>query len=125
MKRIYLITILLSIAYFVNGQVQINYQPTTDLLVKINKVNMATRSVANIMMLPTFDIQQMLEEDSLDQIGTVEVPFRFGKGFDTDLTLNESGLWQNTDDGRVWSMHFHSSKAKSLNFIFNNFYLHG
>ena len=123
MKRIYLITILLSIAYFVNGQVQINYQPTTDLLVKINKVNMATRSVANIMMLPTFDIQQMLEEDSLDQIGTVEVPFRFGKGFDTDLTLNESGLWQNTDDGRVWSMHFHSSKAKSLNFIFNDFYL--
>lgn len=44
MKRIYLITILLSIAYFVNGQVQINYQPTTDLLVKINKVNMATQS---------------------------------------------------------------------------------
>lgn len=123
MKRIYLITILMSIAVLMYGQVQVNYQPTAEQLAKINAVNTVARSSVNKMMLPTFDVQQILEEDRLNQIEDVNIPFRFGKGFDTDLSLNKSGSWQNTDDGRVWTMRFHSTGAKSLNFIFNDFYL--
>lgn len=123
MKRIYLITILISIAVLMHGQVQISYQPTADQLAKINTVNITSRSSVNKMVLPFFDFQQLLEEDSLNQIGNADIPFRFGKGFDTDLSLNKSGSWQNTDEGRVWTMQFHSPGAKSLNFIFNDFYL--
>lgn len=113
----------MSIAVLMYGQVQVNYQPTAEQLAKINAVNTVARSSVNKMMLPTFDVQQILEEDRLNQIEDVNIPFRFGKGFDTDLSLNKSGSWQNTDDGRVWTMRFHSPGAKSLNFIFNDFYL--
>lgn len=129
MKKIFLLTLFLSIAYWLNGQVRMYYQPTTD---QLTKVNVAANSVVkakrgdvdvNRMVLPSFNVQEMLQEDSINSAGNVSVPFRFGKGFDTDLSLTKSGAWQNTDDGRMWTMHFHSPGAKSLNFIFEDFHL--
>lgn len=122
MRRLYLIITLISIAISIHGQVRISYQPTTNQLTKINKINAVTRSSVDKIVLPIFDVLQILKEDSLNQID-VDIPFRFGKGFDTNLSLNKNGSWQNTEEGRVWTMSFHSSGAKSLNFIFNDFYL--
>lgn len=70
--------------------------------------------------LPLFDAQKMLNEDELNE--GKDVPFRFGKGFDTNLSLKD-GEWTEVENGRLWSMGFHSKDAYSINFVFNNFYL--
>ncbi|UKI46481.1 MAG: hypothetical protein L6V92_02195 [Phocaeicola vulgatus] len=86
MKKIFLLTLFLSIAYWLNGQVRMYYQPTTD---QLTKVNVAANSVGkakrgdvdvNRMVLPSFNVQEMLQEDSINSAGNVSVPFRFGKG---------------------------------------------
>lgn len=70
--------------------------------------------------LPLFDAHKMLNEDELNE--GKDVPFRFGKGFDTNLSLKD-GEWTEVENGRLWSMGFHSKDAYSINFVFNNFYL--
>lgn len=73
-----------------------------------------------VFSLPLFDISKMLAEDE-ETVG-LDIPFRFGKGFDVNLTL-EDGSWADMGDCRVWSMSFKSEGAHSLNFVFNNFQL--
>lgn len=73
--------------------------------------------------MPDFDSSCYLLEDSLieaDHMG--DVPYRFGKDFEVNNTLND-GIWSYTGDGRIWSMSFSSQGAYSLNFIFENFNL--
>lgn len=123
MKRIYLITMLLFIACFVNGQVRITYQPKSEQLMKIKGKDAVIRTTVKAKELPSFNVSEMIKEDSLNYVDNVDIPFRFGKGFDVDLSLDKDGVWQDTDEGRVWTMRFHSANAKSLNFIFNDFYL--
>ena len=124
MKKIFLLTLFLSIAYWLNGQVRMYYQPTTD---QLTKVNVAANSVVkakrgdvdvNRMVLPSFDAQEMLQEDSINSAGNVSVPFRFGKGFDTDLSpyekwsMAEYGRWTDVDDAfsfarsKIFEFHF-------------------
>ena len=50
------------------------------------------------------------------------VPFRFGKGFDVNLTLKD-GTWKEAKGGKVWSLNFEAKDAYSLNFVFDNFHL--
>ena len=70
--------------------------------------------------MPSFNKEQMLEEDKMNE--GKDYPFRFGKGFDINLTLLD-GTWSDVDGGYLWSLEFESSGAYSINFIFNNFYL--
>jgi lysyl endopeptidase len=70
--------------------------------------------------LPSFDIEKLVMEDR--EVSGLDVPYRFGKGFDTDFTLAD-GSWDDTPGGRFWSMSFHSKGALSLNFVFNDFFL--
>ena len=70
--------------------------------------------------MPKFDIAAMLEED--EAVKGMDVPFRFGKGFDVNYTLND-GNWENTNNGRVWSLLFQSEGAYSINFIFSELFL--
>lgn len=70
--------------------------------------------------LPPFDLEAMLEEDkrSSDMTG----PFRFGKGFDVNIELDKTEF-KEVAGGRVWAMDFESRGAKSINFVFKEFYL--
>ena len=54
-----------------------------------------------IIKLPKFDIATLLAED--EAIKGLDVPFRFGKGFDVNYSLQD-GYWGNTTNGRVWSL---------------------
>lgn len=47
---------------------------------------------------------------------------RYGVPIDVSYTLS-NGRWSSTDDGRLWSMNFHSDNAESLTFYFSNLYL--
>lgn len=73
-----------------------------------------------IMKLPSFDAQELINEDKLNK--SMDRPFRFGKGFDVEITLND-GAWCNVDKGRLWSMEFQSKGAYSINFVFDQFFL--
>lgn len=121
MKNLYLTLFLLSMIGKVYGQVETHYYPDSTNLIKINSVKNLSKS-KKIKTFPSFDVQQLLNEDSLERIDVPDIPFRFGKGFDTNITLGD-GSWQNINNGRVWSMEFESPGAKSINFIFDNFYL--
>lgn len=47
----------------------------------------------------------------------LDVPYRFGKGFDVDINLAD-GEWTKAQGGRIWSMRFQSLGAYSINFVF-------
>ena len=121
MKNLYLTLFLMSIIGTVYGQVETHYYPDSTNLIKISSINHLSKS-KKIKTFPSFDVQQLLNEDSLERKDVPDIPFRFGKGFDTNITLGD-GSWQNINNGRVWSMEFESRGAKSINFIFDNFYL--
>ncbi len=70
--------------------------------------------------MPGFDINRLLEED--EAVKGMDVPYRFGKGFDVNYTLAD-GKWTEVDSGRVWLMKVTSPGAYSINFIFNELYL--
>jgi hypothetical protein len=70
--------------------------------------------------LPVFNIEKLLEEDKMME--GKDIPFRFGKGFDVNISLSD-GSWTEVEDGRLWSIEFESKGAFSINFVFNDFYL--
>ncbi len=72
-----------------------------------------SQRISPLVKLPNFDVAQMLAED--EAVRGMEVPFRFGKGFDVNYTLKD-GHWENTNNGRIWSLLFHSEGAYSINF---------
>ncbi|KWW26690.1 MAG: Lysyl endopeptidase, partial [bacterium P3] len=70
--------------------------------------------------MPKFDLDKLMEEDK--RLDSYDVPYRFGKAFDVSYSL-EDGVWQDCEDGRIWSISFSSRKAQSLNFVLNDFFI--
>lgn len=55
---------------------------------------------------------------------TKEGPLRFAHSFYTDVNTNNSGRWIEMSDGsRIWTVAFRSEGAKSLNLIFDKFFI--
>ena len=79
MKNLYLTLFLLSMIGKVYGQVETHYYPDSTNLIKINSVKNLSKS-KKIKTFPSFDVQQLLNEDSLERIDVPDIPFRFGKG---------------------------------------------
>ncbi len=79
-----------------------------------------SRITSSVLKMPNFDVAQMLAED--EAVRGMDIPFRFGKGFDVNYTLKD-GHWKNTNNGRVWSLLFQSEGAYSINFIFSELFL--
>ncbi len=51
-----------------------------------------------VLKMPKFDIAAMLEED--EAVKGMDVPFRFGKGFDVNYTLKD-GYWEITKNEAI------------------------
>ena len=81
------------------------------------KFNHSLSGVPSVKM-PNFNVDSLINEDK--KIQEKDVPFRFGKGFDVNYTLND-GSWVDSDSGRIWSLKISSPGAFSLNFIFKDF----
>ncbi|MHB9057164.1 MAG: trypsin-like serine peptidase, partial [Paludibacteraceae bacterium] len=111
--------ILLSVLQVAHAQVETKFFPEGDAFDQVKpikdhpKANKTTK-------LPSFDVQKLIDEDKLNE--NMDRPFRFGKGFDTGITLAD-GEWSNVDEGRLWSMGFQSNGAYSINFVFDHFFL--
>ncbi|MDR2042676.1 MAG: trypsin-like peptidase domain-containing protein [Tannerella sp.] len=66
--------------------------------------------------MPPINVMQLLEEDRQNE--GMDVPFRFGYGFDVEYTTDDAN-WVVSGSSRIWKMHFQSPGAYSLNFIFS------
>jgi lysyl endopeptidase len=119
MKKAIIFLILISVLQVARGQVETKYFPKGDVfkLVKPIKDYPKTNKTTK---LPSFDAQKLIDEDKLNERG--DLPFRFGKGFDTGIALAD-GEWNNVEEGWLWSMGFQSYGAYSINFVFDQFSL--
>jgi hypothetical protein len=73
--------------------------------------------------LPSFDLQKLIEED-IENDKKKDIPWRFGYEHQVDIGLETHGSWQNMEDGsRYWLVNIYSSGAKTMNFIFDEFFI--
>lgn len=76
-----------------------------------------------IIKMQGFDVEAMLAEDEI--VNTKgNGPYRFGKNFDVNLHLNNSGSWINYPNGdRLWQLAITSPQAYSINLQFSYYHL--
>lgn len=75
------------------------------------------------IVMPGFDLAKLQQEDAVNDLKK-QGPWRFGHEFIVDYNLANSGKWETLENGdRVWRIRFYSEGAKSMNFIFSDFYL--
>jgi len=113
----YLVTLilLLNVSLKTNGQMSIGGTPRT-----ISEKSLLKISELPFVTMPSFDVATMIKEDSIDQ--KKSKPFRFAKGFDVSLSINNSGKWEILDNGdKIWRLGIKSPGAYSINVIFSEF----
>eukprot|EP00004_Rigifila_ramosa_P017762 TRINITY_DN435_c0_g1_i1.p1 TRINITY_DN435_c0_g1~~TRINITY_DN435_c0_g1_i1.p1 ORF type:complete len:443 (+),score=107.97 TRINITY_DN435_c0_g1_i1:35-1363(+) len=71
----------------------------------------------------TVDFQRLRQEDAVEP-KHAQGGNRFAWGFEVDLNLDNSGVWERLDDGAlVWRLQLTSPGAKSLNLFFSEYFL--
>lgn len=76
------------------------------------------------MVMPAFDVDSLMKEDSISQSQNQEGPFRFGYAIDVNIGLTNSGTWDTLNNGdKIWRLRFISSGAYSINLIYDDFWL--
>lgn len=75
------------------------------------------------IVLPDFDLKQIQAEDK-EKDAKGNAPWRFGYEHQLDVGLSTHGQWTELSDGsRYWLLNIKSDGAKTMNFIFDEFYL--
>lgn len=73
--------------------------------------------------MPAFDLAALQAEDKANEMRK-DMPWRFGHEFFVDHNLNNSGSWHTLPNGdRIWRIRYRSEGAKTLNFLFSDFYM--
>ena len=73
--------------------------------------------------LPEFDLKQIQAKDRAND-AKGNAPWRFGYEHQVDIGLDTYGQWTNLNDGsRYWLLNIKSDRAKTMNFVFDEFYL--
>lgn len=84
--------------------------------------NSVGRNAIPSVLMPPIYLSKLQREDKQDEENGQ--PPRFGKKFDVQLNLNNSGLWEILPNGnRLWRLHIHCPNALSINLVFNDFWL--
>jgi hypothetical protein len=117
MKTIFLwVTLMLISSLTASAQVYTHYSESKDALKSFPALKQVEAEKIALKKMPQVDVNKLLEEDR--ELEGLDIPFRFGNGFDVDYTL-EDGTWSEEGKTRIWSMKFSSPGAYSLNFIFS------
>lgn len=75
------------------------------------------------LVLPEVDLQALEREDKKNDLNDT-IPWRFGKELLVNYTLDNSGQWTTLENGdRIWRIRFQSKGAKTLNFVFDDFFI--
>jgi len=76
-----------------------------------------------VICLPRLDNAKLLLK-SKELAGDGELkPFRFAESIPVNITPENSGEWFETDEYRIWQVEILSKGAKTLNLVFNQYYL--
>tara|TARA_Y100001970_G_scaffold203137_1_gene247280 strand:+ start:432 stop:2822 length:2391 start_codon:yes stop_codon:yes gene_type:complete len=75
-------------------------------------------SIPDIVM-PTINEDVLWQQDELEN--DKNIPFRFGAPIDVSFNLNNSGIWEETELGRVWRLSITSENAYSINLLYDRF----
>ncbi|KGO86435.1 hypothetical protein Q765_11180 [Flavobacterium rivuli WB 3.3-2 = DSM 21788] len=79
-------------------------------------------AVAPVVM-PKFDLATLQAEDKANE-NKKDMIWRFGYEFLVDHNLNNSGNWHTLPNGdRLWRIRYQSAGAKTMNFLFSDFYM--
>ncbi|PZR21953.1 MAG: lysyl endopeptidase precursor [Flavobacterium psychrophilum] len=102
---------------FVSGYCQVTNQGKPLSWDFIQKANVAR------VVMPVFDLEKYREEDEINDRDKQKA-WRYGYEFLVDHNLNNSGQWTTLPDGdRVWRIRYYSKGAKTLNFLFSDYYM--
>ena len=93
------------------SQVSINGTPKSVIWDMNNEITNITLPEVDHDFLQLQDLQ---EKDK-------NVPYRFGNPFDVNFNLNNSGTWENIDNGRLWRLSITSKNAYSINLLYDKF----
>jgi hypothetical protein len=115
MKRVFFIFCALLSSAAVYAQVYDYCFKNRDAFLTFPQLKPVSESLL-IKSMPPFNVDSLLAEDK--ELEGLDVPFRFGHGFDVDYTLAD-GTWATEGDSRIWNMRFYSRGAYSLNFVFS------
>jgi hypothetical protein len=75
------------------------------------------------IVLPKVDLKKLQEEDLIND-KRKDIPWRFGQEIIVDYNLENSGVWTTLENGdRIWRIRFVSEGAKTMNFVFSDFYM--
>ncbi len=109
---------LITLSYSGRAQVSIGGIPKSfnyNTITPIPKIPFVT--------MPTFSVDSMLKEDSIN-IGK-PLPLRFAKGFEVNYSLENSGLWETLANGdKIWRLGIHSTGAYAINILFGDYEIH-
>ena len=76
----------------------------------------------NTMTLSSINLSALQAEDAQDALNGV--PPRFGYPHNVNFNLTNSGVWQTLANGdRIWTLEIYSPSAKSINLLYNRFWL--
>lgn len=75
------------------------------------------------VVMPKFDLEALQKEDAAND-KQKDKPWRYGFEFLVDNNLTNSGVWTVLPNGdRVWRIHYVSKGAKTINFLFSDYYM--
>ncbi|HZH70557.1 MAG TPA: secretion system protein Por, partial [Flavobacteriaceae bacterium] len=115
MNKTLLLSIFLSFSFLLSAQVTNEGVPES--------WNWTEKKTLTPIKLPSFDLKALQDEDAnFDH--QIDRPWRFGKEFEVNYGLNNSGEWSELENGdRVWRIRFHSKGAITLNFLLEDFHI--
>jgi len=112
MKNYTKLIITLLFAGLVYSQSNVGGEPFS----KSNKVS----SEVDRVVMDSFDIQSMLDEDQSKSSGKM----RYGKLFDTNISAHSKGIWETLEDGSIlWRLLISSPQAHAVSLSFSELYI--
>ena len=74
-----------------------------------------------VEVLPEVNQEALLLEDETEM--AKDVPYRFGLPLEVQYNLDNSGVWEDVTDGRIWRLSIKSENAYSINLLYDRFVL--
>jgi lysyl endopeptidase len=115
MKKLY--TLLFAAALFctnANAQISAGGQPES-----FSKPNLA--ETIEVKTMPALDIPAIIAAE--EARGDEPRPYKFGENIPVNISMANSGTWEELKKGRLWRLAIKSEGAYTLNFLFNHFYM--
>ncbi len=118
MKKHFLSVLLTIIALNLSAQI---ITQKIDVKIINRKIKLEEKVNIDVVTMPSFDIDKLIAEDERNR--TLDLPSRFGYGFEVNYNMQNSGTWYEVEEGRIWSIKIVSTGAFSINLAYDKFYL--